>query len=139
MTLSQAQEIADEQGLDLVQLSTDGDVAVCKLMNYDKFLYEQKKKDKLNKKCRQELKEVRFSDVIAENDARVKAKTVERLLNEGDKVKLTIIYKGRLMKFISRGLDKVAEFEKMVNVEHTVDKQPAIEGNRVYMIISPKK
>lgn len=131
--------MALEQDLDLVQLSKNGDTAICKIMSYSKYLYDQKKKEKHSNKTKQELKEVRLSDSIAENDIKVKAKTVCRILNEGDKVKVTITYKGRLVSFIGRGIDKLKEFEKLIDVDYTMDRQPKIEGNRVYMILSPSK
>lgn len=135
----EALNMANEQGLDLVQLSENGDSAVCKIMSYSKYLYDQKKKEKHNNKIKQELKEVRLSDGIAENDIKTKVKNVTRILSEGDKVKVTITYKGRLVSFITRGIDKLKDFEALIDIDHTIDRQPKIEGNRVYMILSPKK
>lgn len=136
-TRDEALNMAYEQGMDLVQLSLNGDIAVCKIMSYSKFLYDQKKKEKHVNKVKQELKEVRLSDSIAENDIKTKVKTACRILSEGDKVKVTITYKGRLVSFISRGIDKLKAFEALIDIDHTIDRQPKIEGNRVYMILSP--
>lgn len=134
-----ALSLAEEQGLDLVQVSKTEDTVVCKIMDYSKFVYDQKKKEKHSNKAKQELKEVRLSDAIADNDIKVKVKTAIRILNEGDKVQVTITYKGRMIAFIKRGLDKLLEFEKLIECDHVVDKQPNIMGNRVSMILSPKK
>ena len=125
--------------MDLVQLNVSDGIAICKVLNYSKFLYEQKKREKNNNKDRQELKEVRLGDSTAENDIKIKARTASRILKEGDKVKVTITYKGRLISFINRGIDKLNEFQSYIEGNYTVDKKPTIEGNRCYMIISPKK
>ena len=130
---------ANEQKLDLVQLSMSDGIPVCKIMNYSKYLYDQKKREKHNNKDRQDLKEVRMNDGTAENDLKVKAKTVDRILGEGDKVKISIVYKGRLQTFITRGLDKLTDFETYITHSHTVDVKPKIDGNRVIMVVSPKK
>lgn len=137
--LADALRAAQDDGMDLVQVSTADDMPVCKVMNYSKYLYDQKKRDKHNNKDRQELKEVRMNDGIAENDLKIKAKTVDRILGEGDKVKVSIVYKGRLQTFITRGLDKLTKFETFITHLHTVDMQPKIEGNRVIMVVSPRK
>lgn len=139
ISLQQALSKADEQGLDLVQLSLSDGIPVCKIMNYSKYVYDQKKRDKRNTKDKQELKEVRMNDGIAENDIKIKAKTVDRILDEGDKVKVAIVYKGRLQTFITRGLDKLTKFDTYITHPHTVDMKPKIEGNRVIMVVSPKK
>ena len=139
MSIAEALKMADENETDLVQMSEKDGVAVCKLMNYSKFIYEQHKKEKANAKAKQELKEVRISDGIADNDLKTKAKTASRIMDDGDKVKVVITYKGRSVAFIDRGIAKLEEFEKMIEKNHTVDKQPKIEGNRVYMILSPRK
>lgn len=139
VALGEALNMANEQGMDLVQLSTNNGIAVCKIINYSKFLYEQKKRGKMNNKDKQELKEVRIGDGTAENDIKVKAKTADRLLKEGDKVKVTITYKGRMIMFIKRGLDKLSEFDGFITYPHTIDVKPKIDGNRAIMILSPKK
>ncbi len=141
VSLEEALDMAQENNVDLVQMGTNGNVAVCKLIDYSKFCYEQKKREKTLKKNsnKQELKEIRFNDAIAANDLSIKAKSAGRILSEGDKVKVTITYKGRMVAFIKRGIDKLNEFESLIEVNHTIDKEPKIEGNRVYMILSPKK
>lgn len=139
VSLSDAMNRAGDEELDLVQVSTADNMPVCKIMNYSKYLYDQKKREKHNNKDKQELKEVRMNDGIAENDLKIKAKTVDRILGEGDKVKVSIVYKGRLQTFITRGLEKLTKFETFISHLHTVDVQPKIEGNRVFMVVSPRK
>ena len=135
----EAIEMAENEGVDLVQVGMNNDIPVCRLMSYKKFLYEQKKREKDNKakSVKQDVKEVRIGDATQDNDLRTKAKTASRILSEGDKVRAVIIYKGRMMSFITRGKDKLNEFEALIDTEHTVDKVPTIEGNRVYMMLSP--
>ncbi len=137
-TIEKAIESARKQELDLVQLSEKDGVAVCKLMDYKKYQFDQKKKEKRNNKDKQELKEVRIGDATAENDLKVKVKTADRILSEGDKVKVTITYKGRMQTFITRGIEKLVNFEKFMQQPHNVDLKPKIDGNRVIMVVSPK-
>lgn len=134
--------MAGEQDLDLVAMSNDK-IPACKIMDYAKFMFDQKKRAKENMKAnranRVELKEVKFNPNIAENDLSIKAKTASRLLSEGDNVKVTITYKGRMIQFISKGIDKINEFETLVEFKHSIKEPPKIEGNRVSMIITPCK
>lgn len=138
VTLDEALDIADNMGMDLVAMN-DNEVPVCKIMDYQKFQYEQRKRAKQSKANKAELKEVKFNPVIADYDMSIKAKTASRILSEGDKVKVTITYKGRMMQFIKTGVEKMESFESMIEYPHNIDRKPMIEGNRVYMIISPAK
>lgn len=140
VSCAEALKIAEDSGLDLVQVGGNQTRAVCKVIDYSKFIYEQHKKEKKNNsKNRQALKEIRIGDSTAENDLKIKAKAISRILKEGDKVKATITYKGRLISFISRGLDRLNALEKIVEQDHVIDQKPKFEGNKVYMILSPKK
>lgn len=138
VSIDEALDMADERGVDLVQVGKNGDKAVCKLIDYKKFLYDQKKREKNNNKNKQELKEIRFGPAISGNDLEIKAKAASRILSEGDKVKVSITYKGRMISFIGSGVGKLNEFSTFIEGNFTVDKEPKIEGNRVYMILSPK-
>lgn len=138
VSLEDALDIAAEQDMNLVTMN-DAEIPVCRIMDYSKFLYNKQKQIKKNLKGRTELKEVRFNPVIADNDLRVKAKTASRILSEGDKVKITITYKGRMNQNIRGGLAKLDEFESLVEYPHNVDSRPKIEGNKVHMMISPIK
>lgn len=139
VSLSKALEIAEDMGMNLVAMN-DTEVPVCKIFDYQKYTYEQQKKARQNKGSNKgEIKEVKFNPVIAEHDLEIKAKTAGRLLSEGNKVKVTINYKGRMILHISGGVDKLNQFNELVVSKHKVDKAPTVEGNRVYMIISPSK
>lgn len=140
ISLNDALDMAYEAGLDLVQLNNSTERAVCKILDYKKFLYEQKKKEHQNaSKNKQELKEVRLNDGTADNDLKVKANTISRILREGDKVKVTVVYKGRMIRLAGeRGVIKLNTLEPLVTEPHNIDSAPKLEGNRVYMILSPK-
>jgi translation initiation factor IF-3 len=131
--------IASEAGLDLVMVGGDDNVAICKIMDYSKYQYEQHKRERHNNKNKQELKEIRLSPAIADNDMRVKAKSLERMLKDGDKVKISINYKGREATFVNNGLNKMNNFINMITCKYNIDKPVKIEGNRVYMVLAPTK
>lgn len=139
----EALRLADEQGLDLICVSDHGEIPVVKIGDYNKFIYEKQKKEKENKKKAkmnsQELKEIQISDSIAENDLKTKAKNIDRILKEGDKVKLVIKYKGRMARYVSEGVERIEALEQMVTFKHRIDKPAKIEGNTVSMVVSPLK
>lgn len=143
MVTSEAQKLADEQGLDLILLNNSGDVPVVRIGDYNKYLYEKNKKAKESKKRQkansQTLKEIQISDSIAEHDLEIKAKSVDRLLSEGHKVQLSIRYKGRAITFIKGGIEKLNHLESRVTAKHKIDKAAKISGNQVTMVISPTK
>lgn len=138
VSVDEAIKVAEDANLDLVVVN-EGETPVCKVMNYGKYLYEQQKKMKQASKSKSELKEIKFGPNIADHDLEVKAKNASRLLSEGDKVKVTITYKGRMMRYIDGGIGKLNELNNLIEQNHRVDKAPAIDGNRVYMVISPSK
>lgn len=130
--------------LDLVQMSeTDKDgVATCKIMNYGKFLYSQEKKSRANKKSKQDTKEVRLSDTIADNDMKTKAKNTDKFLESGDKVVVYVQYRGRQIAYISRGFDVINKFMTFLNSDYKVVKPSKVEGSRVSITLEanhPKK
>ena len=141
MTLAEAINIAEESGEDVVLVNKSTEIPVVKIMEYSKYLYDKKKKDKENNKknrlSAQDTKEIRISESIEEHDIMVKAKNIDKILNDCDKVKLSIRYKGRLIRQIQDGPDKLRYLASKVKVKFKVDKEPLIEGNTVTMIISP--
>ena len=104
MSIDKALELAAKSNNNLVAMNND-EKPVCKIMNYGKYLYEQQKKAKMSKASKVELKEVRFNPVIAEHDLEVKAKTASRILSEGDKVKVTVQYRGRMARLVNNGIE----------------------------------
>lgn len=137
ITLAKALELAEELDLDLVQMSTDNGVAVCKLMNYGKHIYEQEKRKKENKKYKPSVKEVRINYGIADNDLNIKANQISRMLKHGSTVKISITFKGRLVKLIDSGSDKLKQLLDLVDQTFKVESEIKKENNRVYTVIIP--
>jgi len=141
MTLSDAIKLAEETDEDVVEVSNKDGIPVCKIISYSKFLYDKKRKEKENaKKSRlnsQDTKEIIISTSISEHDLQTKAKNVDRILKDNNKVKLTIRYKGREVRLINQGIDKLNIFENLVTVKHKIDKPAKIEGKQVSMIVAP--
>ena len=111
MKLSEAIKLAEKTGEDVVCLNDKAEIPVVKIMDYKKFQYEKAKKAKDNKKKAkskmQDIKDIIISDSIAEHDLEIKAKSVDRILKSGDKVRLTIKYKGRSIRLIGQGPEKI--------------------------------
>lgn len=143
ITLAEAIKLAEQTDEDVICINSKSEIPVVKIGNYEKFLYEKEKKAKENKKkARQKsqvLKEIKMGDSIAEHDMKIKAKNVSRILKEGNKVSLVITYKGRGMRLIGQGADKLYKVIEFVDTEFKIDSEPKIDGNKVYMVISPKK
>ena len=143
MTLEDAIALAGETGEDVVVVNNSSEIPVVKIVEYNKYLYDKKKKEKdMKKKNRmssQDTKEVRLSDSIAEHDIMVKAKNIDRILKDGDKVKITIRYKGRLIRNIDGGPKKMIYLTEKLEQKFKIEKEPKIESNIVSMVISPEK
>lgn len=141
MATNDAQAIADEKECDLVMISPTAKPPVCRVMDLGKHIYEQAKKDKEAKKNQKVtvIKEIRCSLNIEENDIAIKAKNARKFLLEGDKVKITVRFKGREATLGHMG-KKILEnfFEKLEDV-CTIEKYPRQEGRNMTMIVGPKK
>jgi len=140
-SLKEGLQMADEQGLDLVEISPKADPPVCKIVDYKKFLYEQKKKQKEIKAKAQKvvIKEIRFGPQTDEHDYEFKKKHAEKFLKEGAKIKAYVFFKGRSILFKDQGqlilLRLATELEEL----GTVEQMPKMEGKRMIMFIAPKK
>jgi translation initiation factor IF-3 len=139
--LSQALAIANEQDLDLVEISPKAVPPVCKVMDYKKFLYEQKKREKIlkSKAAKVVVKEIRFGPNTDDHDYNFKKKHAEKFLNEGAKLKAFVFFKGRSIIFKEQGqillLRLAQDLEKLGKVEQ----MPKLEGKRMIMFIAPIK
>jgi translation initiation factor IF-3 len=139
--LRDALRLADELELDLVEISPKADPPVCKIIDYSKFLYQQKKKQKemKAKTVKVVIKEIRFGPNTDEHDFKFKLKHAEKFLKEGAKVKAFVFFKGRSILFKEQGeillLRLATELEELGSVEQL----PKLEGKRMTMFISPKK
>ena len=140
MSARQAQQIADDAHLDLVKISPNSVPPVCKVMDYGKYRYQQQKREKESRKKQKtiDIKEVKLRPGIEEHDFNVKYKNAVRFLEDGDKVKVTIMFRGRELSHPELGevlLNKMAEQLKDTAV---VERQPKLEGKNMIMIVAPK-
>jgi len=133
--------MADEMDLDLVEISPNADPPVCRIIDYQKFLYQQKKKQKeLNAKQIQVIvKEIRFGPNTDDHDFNFKLKHAEKFLNEGSKVKAYVFFKGRSILFKEKGEILLLKFADELEEVGKVEQLPKLEGKRMTMFISPKK
>ena len=141
MSAREAQNIADESGLDLVKISPNATPPVCKVMNYGKYLFEQKKKAKEAKKNQHvvEIKEVGLSMTIDVGDLNIKAKQTQKFLKAGNKVKVSIRLRGRQMAHAELALDVMKRFFELVKDCGVMEKQPLTEGRNIWMMLAPEK
>ena len=131
---------AEEAGLDLVKIVPNAQPPVCKLMDYDKHRFEQSKREReLHKNQRiVELKEVQLSATIEENDVQTKLKNAVKFLEDGDKVKVTIRFRGRQIAHTNIGMQIMMDFAKRIEEIGNVERRPLLEGRHMIMIIAPK-
>jgi translation initiation factor IF-3 len=139
-SINRAQEIADEQELDLVEISPNADPPVCKVIDYKKFLFERKKKAKEAKanQLKQDIKEIRFGPNTDDHDFDFKLKHAEEFLKEGHKVKAYVFFKGRSIVYKERGEVLLLQFAQKLSEWGKVDMLPKLEGKKMNLIMSPK-
>ncbi|CAN5295346.1 translation initiation factor IF-3 [soil metagenome] len=135
-----AQRIANDQGLDLVEISPQADPPVCKIIDYNKFLYEKKKKEKEMKAKSKvsEVKEIRFTPNTDDHDFDFKSKHAENFLKDGNKVKAYVQFKGRAIMFKERGELLLLKFAERLVDAGTLESMPKLEGKRMFAIFAPK-
>ncbi|MEY8381717.1 translation initiation factor IF-3 [Christensenellaceae bacterium 44-20] len=140
LEIAAAQKLADEAGLDLVNISPKAVPPVCKIMDYGKYRFEQGKKQKEAKKNQKTttLKEMRLSATIDTHDMEVKAKNVAKFLAGGDKVKVSIRFRGRQLSHTENGLTVMNTFLQMLGDKVAVEKPARMEGRSMFMILAPK-
>ncbi len=139
-SIAEAQRIANEQGLDLVEISPNAEPPVCKVIDYNKFLYEKKKKEKeIKAKSKvSEVKEIRFTPNTDDHDFDFKAKHAENFLKEGNKVRAYVQFKGRAIMFKERGELLLLKFaERLVEVG-TLESMPKLDGKKMFALLAPK-
>ena len=138
--IQEALKMAQEQGLDLVEISPNADPPVCKIIDYNKFLYEKKKKEKemKAKSKASEVKEIRFTPNTDDHDFDFKAKHAEKFLKEGNKVKAYVQFKGRAIQFKERGELLLLKFAERLNDTGVLEGMPKMEGKRMLAIWAPK-
>ncbi len=140
MPTKAAIELAEQQELDLVKLVSTAQPPVCKLMDYDKHRYEQSKRQRDQRKNQRivTLKEVQLSATIEENDVQTKFKNAVKFLQDGDKVKVSIRFRGRQIAHADIGSKIMADFAARIEEYGTVERRPLLEGRHMIMILAPK-
>ncbi len=141
ITLEEAQKIADEANLDLVEISPQAEPPVCKVMDYGKFRFEEQKKRQASRKKQKQIqvKEIKFRPGTDIGDYNIKLKNLTRFLTEGDKVKVTLRFRGREMAHQELGRDLLKRVEGDLEELGTVEQFPKMEGRQMVMVLAPKK
>jgi translation initiation factor IF-3 len=139
--LEEAQRMATEAGVDLVELVPDAEPPVCRLMNYGKFRFEQKKKlhDQRKKQRQVQIKEIKFRPGTEAEDYRVKLRKLGEFIEVGDRVKVTVRFRGREMAHMELGTQLLKRVEEDTKEFASVDQFPQSEGRQMTMLLVPKK
>ena len=140
MPTEKAIELAEEEGLDLVLVSPNPSNPVCKILDYSKYKFEMNKRAKESKKKQKtiEVKEVRISPNIDKHDLEVKAKNASKFIDAGNKVKVTMRFRGRELNFIDQGREIMNNFRDLI-VDAQVEKEAKMEGRNLIMFLVPKQ
>ena len=138
--IDEARAIAEEQGFDLVEVSPEAKPPVVKLMDYGKFKYEQQKKAAEARKKQKviEIKEIKMRPTIDDHDYDVKMKAMKRFFDEGDKVKVTLRFRGREMAHQNIGMDLLGRIQKELEPIAKIEQYPKIEGRQMMMVLAPR-
>jgi translation initiation factor IF-3 len=141
MPLYKAREIAQERNFDIVEVAPQAVPPVCRLIDYGKFKYEQTKKEREARKKQKSIniREVQLRPKIGDHDIEFKTKTIRKLLGEGDKVKVSIIFRGREITHPELGRELLDRLAKELGTEVVVERTPTMDGKRMIMILSPGK
>lgn len=139
--VKEAIEMADEKGLDLVEISPKANPPVCKVIDYKKFLYDKKKKEKeiKSKSAKIVVKEIRLGPNTDDHDFNFKLNHAKKFLEDGAKVKVDVFFKGRTIIYKEKGELMLLKFAQELQDYGKVEKLPKLEGKRMLMIIAPKK
>lgn len=140
MSLRDALELAEQRHLDLVEIAPKAKPPVCRIMDYGKYVYEQQKREKEAKKRQRviDVKEVKLRIRIEEHDFDVKTKNAIRFLQGGDKVKVTIMFRGRELTHPELGEDLLNKMAEKLQEFAVVERKPKLEGRNMIMIVAPK-
>ncbi len=140
MPVRAAMERAEAANLDLVKIVPNAQPPVCKLMDYDKHRYEQSKREREMRKNQRivTLKEVQLSATIEENDVQTKLKNAIKFLQDGDKVKVSIRFRGRQIAHADIGMKIMQDFARRIEDDGSIERRPLLEGRHMIMILAPK-
>jgi len=139
--IREALQVAEEKGLDLVEVAPNARPPVCRLLNYSKFMYERARKEREARRAqrRVDIKEIQVRPKTAEHDLRVKLERGRRFLNEGHKLRVRVRFRGREITHRDLALELLARIAQEFEEEAVVEQQPAMEGRAMLMILAPKK
>jgi len=139
MALYQALELAKKKGFDLVEVAPTAVPPVCRLLDYGKFKYEQAKKEREMRRTQKVsiVREIRLRPKIGEHDFEAKIRSVQKLLQDGDKVKITIMFRGREITHANLGWRLLEKMMEVLKGTVAIEKQPMMEGSRMFMILAP--
>ena len=141
VSIDEAKQLAYNSDLDLVEISPNADPPVCKVMDYGKFQFEQNKKQQAAKKKQKQIqvKEIKFRPGTEEGDYQVKLKSLTKFLEEGNKTKITLRFRGREMAHKELGMELLKRIEKDLEEIAAVEQFPKLEGRQMVMVMGPKK
>ena len=141
VTLREALDMAHQEGVDLVEISPNANPPVCRLIDYSKFLYQQKKraKEMKSKQVKQEVKEIRFGPQTDDHDYNFKLKHAQEFLQEGNKVRAYVFFRGRSILFKEQGEVLLLRFANDLEEWGKVEQLPSLEGKKMFLYLSPKK
>ncbi|MCR4656644.1 MAG: translation initiation factor IF-3 [Lachnospiraceae bacterium] len=141
MPINEARAMAEEAGIDLVLIAPNAKPPVCRIIDYGKFKYEQTRKEKEAKKKQKtiEIKEIRMSPNIDKNDLNTKVSAARKFLQKGDRVKVTLRFRGREMAHMQNGRVILEDFAKALEDIAVVEKQPKVEGRTLTMFLTEKR
>lgn len=141
MSIHDAMNLAMDKNLDLVLVSSNPTNPVCKLMDYGKYKFEQSKREKESKKKQKtfELKELRVTPNIEDHDFNFKVKNAKKFLSDGNKVKITVRFRGRELNYVKLGEQVLNKFSEELSEVATLEKKPLLEGKNMFIILAPNK
>jgi translation initiation factor IF-3 len=141
LSRDEALKLAEEAGLDLVEIQPMADPPVCRVMDFGKFKFEQQKKAQAAKRKQKqvEIKELKFRPTTEDGDYQVKMRNLRRFLDEGDKVKVTVRFKGRELAHTELGEAMVKRIQADIAEEAVIESFPRFEGRQMVMMLAPKK
>lgn len=141
MPIHDAMNLAMDKNLDLVLVSSNPTNPVCKLMDYGKYKFEQSKREKESKKKQKtfELKELRVTPNIEDHDFNFKVKNAKKFLGDGNKVKITVRFRGRELNYVKLGEQVLNKFSEELSEVATLEKKPLLEGKNLFIILAPNK
>ena len=140
ISLNEALDMAYDKKLDLVLVAPNNDVPICKLMNYGKYKFEQAKREKEAKKKQKtfELKEIRITPNIEEHDFEFKCKNAKKFIEDGNKVKVTVRFRGRELNYVKLGEEVLNKFIEDLSEVAVPEKKPVLEGKNMFIILAKK-